>query len=454
MNDFPRFDLQGQVALVTGAARGLGRAISLALAHAGADVALGFRDVSSGGELVREIEGLGRRALPLQVDISNMEQIFSGVNETTSRLGKLDILVNNAGIAPENLAENVREQDFDATLAVNLKGTFFVSQAAGRVMIRQKHGRIINMSSQAGFAALPGESVYCMTKAAIAHLTKCLAVEWGKHGITGNAVAPTFIRTPGTEEYLSVLQNRAAELERLAALHRVGVRGISRFDASEISVQIAGEVADFDELAWVDRRERKHVSRVLPLAIAAATEALSEAGVETSSLPLEQKRRFAVILGSGGGSQEFTEEQYRLFFHQQYKSMSLFCVPTGVMGTLSSELSVRFGLRGPSHVVTTGCTSSTDALGYAMRQIQSGRLDMVLSGGADAPIALGIVKGFLLMKILTDSWNHAPERASRPFSVARAGFVLAEGAWMLVLEEYEHAWARGAKILGEICGYW
>ncbi len=234
---------------------------------------------------------------------------------------------------------------------------------------------------------------------------------------------------------------------------RSGVRRISRFDASEISVQIAGEVADFDELAWVDRRERKHVSRVLPLAIAAATEALSEAGVETSSLPLEQKRRFAVILGSGGGSQEFTEEQYRLFFHQQYKSMSLFCVPTGVMGTLSSELSVRFGLRGPSHVVTTGCTSSTDALGYAMRQIQSGRLDMVLSGGADAPIALGIVKGFLLMKILTDSWNHAPERASRPFSVDRDGFVLAEGAWMFVLEEYEHASARGAKILAEICGY-
>ena len=234
---------------------------------------------------------------------------------------------------------------------------------------------------------------------------------------------------------------------------RSGVRRISRFDASEISVQIAGEVADFDELAWVDRRERKHVSRVLPLAIAAATEALSEAGVETSSLPLEQKRRFAVILGSGGGSQEFTEEQYRLFFHQQYKSMSLFCVPTGVMGTLSSELSVRFGLRGPSHVVTTGCTSSTDALGYAMRQIQSGRLDMVLSGGADAPIALGIVKGFLLMKILTDSWNHAPERASRPFSVDRDGFVLAEGAWMFVLEEYEHARARGAKILAEICGY-
>jgi 3-oxoacyl-[acyl-carrier-protein] synthase II len=234
---------------------------------------------------------------------------------------------------------------------------------------------------------------------------------------------------------------------------RSGVRRISRFDSTEIPVQIAGEVPDFDELAWVEKRDRKHVSRVLPLALAAATEALSDAGLDTASLPLKQNRRFGVIIGSGGGSQEFTEEQYRLFFHQQYKQMSLFCVPTGVMGSLSSELNVRFGLRGASHVITTGCTSSTDAFGYSLRQIQSGRLDMVLSGGADAPIALGIIKGFILMKILTDSWNHLPERGSRPFSVDRDGFVLAEGAWMYVLEEYEHARARGAKMLAEICGY-
>lgn len=234
---------------------------------------------------------------------------------------------------------------------------------------------------------------------------------------------------------------------------RSGVRRITRFDPSEISVQIAGEVPDFDELAWVEKKERKHVSRVLPLALAAATEALSYAGLDTNSLSLEEKRRFGVIIGSGGGSQEFTEEQYRLFFHQQYSKMSLFCVPTGVMGTLSSELSVRFGLRGSSHVITTGCTSSTDAFGYAVRQIQSGRLDATLTGGADAPIALGIVKGFILMKIMTDNWNQQPERGSRPFNRDRDGFVLAEGAWMFVLEEYEHAKARGAKMLAEICGY-
>jgi 3-oxoacyl-[acyl-carrier-protein] synthase II len=244
-----------------------------------------------------------------------------------------------------------------------------------------------------------------------------------------------------------------AQFREAVLAGKSGVGRISRFDPSEIQVQIAGEVRDFDELAWVEKRDRKHVSRVLPLALAAASEALQTAGIDPSALPLQEKRRIGVILGSGGGSQEFTEEQYRLFFQQKYKQMSLFCIPTGVMGTLSSELSVRFGLRGPSHVITTGCTSSTDAIGYATRQIQSGRMEMALVGGADAPIALGIVKGFILMKIMTDSWNHAPERGSRPFSVDRDGFVLAEGSWMFVIEEYEHARARGATALAEICGY-
>jgi len=234
---------------------------------------------------------------------------------------------------------------------------------------------------------------------------------------------------------------------------RSGVGRISHFDPSEIPVQIAGEVRGFEELAWVEKRERKHVSRVLPLALAAASEALEQAGVDVASLPLAERRRFGVILGSGGGSQEFTEEQYRLFFHQEYRHMSLFCVPTGVMGTLSSDVSIRFGLRGPSHVITTGCTSSTDAIGYSVREIQSERADAILTGGADAPIALGIVKGFILMKILTDSWNEAPEKGSRPFSVNRDGFVLAEGAWMFVMEEYEHARARGVGILAEVVGY-
>jgi 3-oxoacyl-[acyl-carrier-protein] synthase II len=234
---------------------------------------------------------------------------------------------------------------------------------------------------------------------------------------------------------------------------RSGIRRISRFDPSAIEVQIAGEVSDFDELAWVEKKERKHVSRVLPIALCAASEALTSAGVDSASLPVNERRRFGVIIGTGGGSQEFTEEQYRLYFRGQLSKMSLFCVPTGVMGSISSDLNVRFGLKGPSHVITTGCTSSTDAMAYAMRQIESGRLDWVLTGGADAPISLGTVRGFILMRILTEKWNTAPEKGSRPFSVDRDGFVLGEGSWMFVLEADEHARARGARILAEVAGY-
>ena len=249
-NDFPRFDLKGNVALVTGAARGLGRAISLALAHAGAEVALGLRDIKTGGDLAREIEAIGRRALPLQMDMTRMDQISRAIDDTTAHFGRLDILVNNAGLSPENLAENVHEEDFDVTLRVNLKGTFFASQAAGRVMIRQKRGCIVNMSSQAGFVALPTESVYCMTKAAIAHLTKCLAIEWGKHNIRVNAVAPTFIRTPGTESVLADPSFLSNTVERIAGLHRIGepmdVAGAVVFLASPASSLITGHTLLID----------------------------------------------------------------------------------------------------------------------------------------------------------------------------------------------------------------
>jgi len=219
--DYPSFRLDGQAALVTGAARGIGRACALALAHAGADVALGLRDPRTGADLAAEIEGMGRRALRLPMDVTRPEQVRQAVADTVAGFGRLDILVNNAGLGPSNLAEDVNEADFDYTLAVNLKGTFFASQAVGRVMIPRGYGRIINLSSQAGFVALPTESVYCMTKAAIAHLTKCLAVEWGRYNITVNAVAPTFVSTPGTDEALADPVFKADVLSRIA-LGRIG----------------------------------------------------------------------------------------------------------------------------------------------------------------------------------------------------------------------------------------
>ncbi len=232
-----------------------------------------------------------------------------------------------------------------------------------------------------------------------------------------------------------------------------GVKRISRFDPSSLPVHIAGEIPEFDELAWVDARERKHVSRVVPLSIAASTEAIKDAGLDPANMSMEEKREIGVIVGTGGGAQEFSEEQYRLWHSGHIKQVSLFCIPSGTMGTLPSEISMRFGFRGYSHVVTAGCTSSTDAIGYAYQHIQAGVLPMFLVGGVDSPITPGIIKGYSLLHALTQSWNHSPESASRPFSADRDGFVIAEGSWMFIVEDYEHARARNAQIYAEIAGY-
>jgi len=250
VGSLPSFRLEGQAALVTGAARGLGRAIALALAEAGADVAVGLRDREQDAGVVAEIEALGRRALPLQMDMSDLAEVRRAIGDAAAHFGRLDLLVNNTGIAPTNFALDVREEDFDRTLAINLKGTFFACQAAGKLMREQGGGRIVNMSSQAGLVALPTESVYCMTKAGIAHLTRCLAVEWGGYNINVNAVAPTFIRTPGTQPALSSPEFLADTIRNIAALHRIGepteVTGAVVFLASPAASLITGHTMLID----------------------------------------------------------------------------------------------------------------------------------------------------------------------------------------------------------------
>ncbi|MBZ5582566.1 MAG: beta-ketoacyl-[acyl-carrier-protein] synthase family protein [Acidobacteriia bacterium] len=233
-----------------------------------------------------------------------------------------------------------------------------------------------------------------------------------------------------------------------------GVRRISRFDPSGFAVQVAGEVpADFDEKKYVDPKDRPHVSRAVPLAAASVAEALTDARLDAGAMTRDELRGIGVIVGSGGGSQDFTEEQYRLFYTGHQKQCSVYTIPTSTIGTLASEVSMRFGFRGMSHIVSTGCTSSTDALGYAYRNIQTGVLKTIVAGGVDSPIAPLILRGFQLMRIMSTRWNHEPERASRPFSRDRDGFVIAEGAWFFVVEELEQARARGARIYGEIAGY-
>jgi len=247
----PRFDLTGRTALVTGAARGLGRAIALALAEAGANVALGLRDVARGDGPADEIRALGRRAFPVQMDVTQADQVRAAIAATVVELGSLDLLVNNAGGGAGHVpAEEVPVDEFQRTLAVNLEGTFHACQAAFVPMRDRRFGRIVNVSSQAALVALPGEAAYCAAKAAVSHLTRCLAVEWGRHGINVNAVAPTFIRTPGTEPALTDPGFRAEVQERIAALHRVGepddVAGAVVFLCSPAASLITGEVLVID----------------------------------------------------------------------------------------------------------------------------------------------------------------------------------------------------------------
>ena len=232
-----------------------------------------------------------------------------------------------------------------------------------------------------------------------------------------------------------------------------GVRRIAAFDPSSFPVQIAAEVPSFDWQAQLNPKDRKHVPRTVPLALAAAREALEDARLFPNDLSLDERRAIGVQLGTGGGGLAFTEQQYEYWYVGPTSKASVYTIPASTHGGLSSELSMAFGLRGLSHIVSTGCTSSTDAIAYAAQHIALGRQDVMLSGGVDAPIAPGILAGFNLMTVLTNDWNDEPHRASRPFSRNRSGMVLGEGSWIYVLEELRHATNRRAKIYAEVIGY-
>ena len=252
--DSSLFDLTGHRAFVTGAARGLGRQIALDLAQAGAAVAVGVRERSSADSLLDQIERLGGQAVAVELDVRDLNGSRVALDIAAETLGPIDILVNNAGGGIGGQAIDVTEDDFDAVWALNTRSTFFLSQHVARQMV--DGGAIVNVASQAGLVALPGESSYCIAKAAIVHMTRCHAVEWGDLGIRVNAVAPTFIETDGTSAALSDPDFRADTVERIAALHRIGipreVSGAVVFLASPAASLITGQTLAIDG-GWTAR---------------------------------------------------------------------------------------------------------------------------------------------------------------------------------------------------------
>ncbi len=232
-----------------------------------------------------------------------------------------------------------------------------------------------------------------------------------------------------------------------------GVRQISSFDVTESPVKIAAEVQDFDVSQFLTAKDIKHVPRTVPLVLAAAREALADAKIDTESLTLEGQRRIGVEIGTGGGGLAFAEKHYEYWFLGPKTHASVYIIPASTHGGLSSEISMAFGLKGLSHVISTGCTSSTDAIYYAAQHIALGRQNTMITGGVDAPLAPGIFAGFNLMTVLTRDWNEEPHRASRPFSVGRSGIVVGEGSFVFILEDLETALNRGANIYAEITGY-
>lgn len=231
-----------------------------------------------------------------------------------------------------------------------------------------------------------------------------------------------------------------------------GTGPITSFEPDGIPCAVAGEVKGFDVEAHLPPRARRYGLRVVAMSLAAADEALDQAGLDVDALDTAARRRTGVVIGTGAAGIAFGEEQYAAFFQEGYRRVSPYGIVATFVGMLSSEISMAYELRGMSHVVSTGCTSASDAMGYALQALRAGWADRILTGGAEACIVPGIMAGFCRMGTMTTR-NGDPTRASRPFNADRDGFVMGEGAWMLVFETEESARERGAPILAEVAGY-
>lgn len=383
-------NLLNKTALVTGGSRGIGAGIALALAEQGADIAISYEHAADrAATVVAQIEALGRRAVAIQADAADAGMPSQLVAQAVKELGGLDVLVNNAGIFRPSALRTATVTDIDALLHVNIRGVLLTTQAA--LPHLKSDGRVITIGSNlAERVPVPGMTLYAMTKSALLSFT----------------------------------------------------RGLAR----------ASDVADgFDPELVMDAREVRRSDRFIHYAMGAAREALEQSGWSPEGH--EERSRTATIIGTGVGGIPVVTAAANQIKTEGVRRLSPFMVPSFLSNLAAGQVAIRFGFHGPTGTPTTACAASAQAIGDAMRLIETGEADIALCGGTESsvdPVAIG---GFTAAKALSFSFNDDPTRASRPFDANHDGFVLSEGAAMLVIERLSHAERRGARPLAILSGY-